>query len=338
MPLNILPALQAVPASTRILSLLLVAFSAAHFALAYLVAQNSPAPPRGGAEVPWLTMRAAESWKYPWTLLTAGFVELNVVEVIFSLLTLPLAARYLERAWGPRELLRFSAIVIVGSNVIAFGFSWLSYIMLGQEDAIYGLPYHGLSGLQSGFLVAFTQLIPEHQVQLFGAIKMRVKTLPGVYLLISNVLVIALGPSPYILVQFGFFVAWVYLRFFKLSEDGAYRGDRSETFAFQYWFPPVIRPYIAIAANHVFRLAVRFKLVTSWDEPVGGYSLPGPGSARAEAERRRALALKALDARLASSSPAPTTPAPASTSAPAAPEPARPALNTAVSREDKVKD
>jgi hypothetical protein len=43
------------------------------------------------------------------------------------------------------------------------------------------------------------------------------------------------------LIQFGFFVSWVYLRFFKLSEDGLSRGDRSETFAFQYWFPPPVR-------------------------------------------------------------------------------------------------
>jgi hypothetical protein len=42
----------------------------------------------------------------------------------------------------------------------------------------FGLPYHGLSGLQVGFLVAFTQLIPEHQLQLLGAIKVRVKVSP----------------------------------------------------------------------------------------------------------------------------------------------------------------
>lgn len=39
----------------------------------------------------------------------------------------------------------------------------------------WGLPYHGLSGLQVGFLVAFTQLIPEHQLQLLGKLKVRVK-------------------------------------------------------------------------------------------------------------------------------------------------------------------
>jgi hypothetical protein len=38
------------------------------------------------------------------------------------------------------------------------------------------MPYHGLSALQVGFLVAFTQLIPEHQVQFLGGIlKGRVK-------------------------------------------------------------------------------------------------------------------------------------------------------------------
>ena len=35
--------------------------------------------------------------------------------------------------------------------------------------------YHGQMSLQIALLVAFTQLIPEHQVQFFGVIKARVK-------------------------------------------------------------------------------------------------------------------------------------------------------------------
>jgi hypothetical protein len=35
--------------------------------------------------------------------------------------------------------------------------------------------YHGQMALQVGVLVAFTQLIPEHQVQLCGVIRVRVK-------------------------------------------------------------------------------------------------------------------------------------------------------------------
>lgn len=38
--------------------------------------------------------------------------------------------------------------------------------------------YRGLMALQTGCLVAFTQIIPEHQVQVFGMLKVRVKVRP----------------------------------------------------------------------------------------------------------------------------------------------------------------
>ncbi|WVQ80619.1 hypothetical protein IAT38_002724 [Cryptococcus sp. DSM 104549] len=319
--LSFLPFLQTVPLATRLITATFLVFTLAALALDVLARQNSPSGLLPGEALPWLVLSPGKSLVYPWTFLTAGFVELNFINLIVSAISLPLACRYLERVWGPRELVRFCVITIVGSNIIAFGFSWIVWFVIGSEDSLYGVPYHGLSGLQVGFLVAFTQLIPEHQVQLLGKFKVRVKTLPGIHLLISNVLVILIGPSPYMLIQFGFFVAWAYLRFFKLSENGEIRGDRSETFAFQYWFPPPVRPYISVAANQVFKLATRVHLVQPWDEATSGnagaYSLlPGPGGARAEAERRRQLAIKALDARLASSSPAPSAPG---TSTPVAP-------------------
>ena len=37
------------------------------------------------------------------------------------------------------------------------------------------MQYHGQMALQIGILVAFTQLIPEHHVQVLGIIKCRVK-------------------------------------------------------------------------------------------------------------------------------------------------------------------
>lgn len=37
------------------------------------------------------------------------------------------------------------------------------------------MQYHGQMALQTALLVAFTQLIPEHQVQVMGVIKARVK-------------------------------------------------------------------------------------------------------------------------------------------------------------------
>lgn len=119
------------------------------------------------------------------------------------------------------------------------------------------MSYHGLMALQTGFLVAFTQLIPEHQVQIFGGlVKLRVKVpvpqksssqpegmteslppppepsqqLPMLYVLVSNIACVIGYQSPYLLIQLGWLVSWFYLRFIKWSEGGEFRGDRSETF------------------------------------------------------------------------------------------------------------
>lgn len=58
----------------------------------------------------------------------------NLLQFIISVIALPAAARYLERVWGPRELIRFSIIVIVASNIIAFGLSWIEFIVLGHPE------------------------------------------------------------------------------------------------------------------------------------------------------------------------------------------------------------
>jgi len=117
------------------------------------------------------------------------------------------------------------------------------------------------------------------------------------------------------------------------------RGDASETFSFASFFPDKIQPPISTASTVIFNLLVKLGLCRPWSqgdvelsnaraehrEGGAAYTLGGggggmsrtanaapPGSARAEAERRRALALKALDQRLhAASQGKATTPAPA---------------------------
>jgi low affinity Fe/Cu permease len=55
--------------------------------------------------------------------------------LIISAVSLPLACRYLERIWGFKETIRFCFLTIIGGNIIAFGFTWLLYLVLGIEDA-----------------------------------------------------------------------------------------------------------------------------------------------------------------------------------------------------------
>lgn len=246
----------------------------------------------------------------PWTFLTSAFVEPSIFEFVASMIFVPASLKYLERLWGAIETAKFIVVSIVASNIIAFGLNWIEFI--GTKNAelfLYGMQFHGQMALQIALLVAFTQLIPEHQVQILGVIKARVKSLPMAYLTLSTVLCILGFQCPWIVIQFGWFVGWVYLRFYKKNPGESVGGvdtygDRSETFSLVSWFPPFLHGPLTILGNFVYNLANRFHLIpkSTGDLESGTYNQV-PLSARAEAERRRALALKALDQRLANTSP-----------------------------------
>lgn len=263
-------------------------------------------------QFPWLVIVPGASFWYPWTLIVSSFCETSILEFLVSIVSLPLAGRYLERQWGGIELVKFCVAVLVGSNLIAWGLQLLLFIVFRKEALISGIQYHGLQALQTGFLVAFTQLIPEHQVQIFrGALTLRVKDLPMLYVTVSNVACLFGWTSPWILIQFGWLLSWAYLRFFKLNESG-YRGDRSEAFAFVNWFPPIAHPVVQVISNTLFALFCKLGVVQPWsggdytdlEASLNNGQPPTQGSARAEAERRRAMALKALDQRLTANKPA----------------------------------
>ena len=296
--------LQNVPPGTRILSAALLALSTLLFLLRLRTGLGFST--LSAVQFPWLVIVPGASFWYPWTLITASFCESSILEFLVSIVSLPLAARYLERQWGAVELIKFSVVVLVGSNIIAWGLQLLLFAVFRKEVLIWGIQFHGLQALQTAFLVAFTQLIPEHQVQvLSGAFKLRIKDLPMLYVTVSNVMCIIGYTSPWILIQFGWLISWAYLRFFQVNESG-YRGDRSDAFAFVNWFPPFAHKPVQFISTTLFDLFVKIKVVQPWtggdygdleSAPINGQA-PPQGSSRAEAERRRAMALKALDQRL----------------------------------------
>ena len=132
------------------------------------------------------------------------------------------------------------------------------------------------------------------------------------YLTLSTVLCIVGFQCPWIIVQFGWFVGWVYLRFYKKNPGETVGGsdtygDRSETFSLVSWFPPfmqwvikrsvlmhrltmIVSYPLTLLGNFVYSLANRLHLIpsTSADLELGSYAQV-PGTARAEAERRRYL-------------------------------------------------
>jgi len=277
---------------------------------------------------PYLVLIPGYAIYNPWTFLTSALVETGIVEFAFTLLVIPASLRYLERLWGAVETLKFIVVTITVSNIIAFGLNLLEYLVLGNTVFLYGQWYHGQMALQIAVLVAFTQIIPEHQVQLFGVLKARVKTIPMTYVTFSTVMCIIGFQVPYIVIQFGWLVSYIWLRFYKKNTDvgggGPAYGDRSETFAFVSWFPPFIHKPITLLANTAHSLASKFHLIPGFSDLESGGYTQLPGGARAEAERRRAMALKALDQRMAGGA---SSPAPRSAGVPTGPSAAAPATS-----------
>lgn len=167
--------------------------------------------------------------------------------------------------------------------------------------------------------------MPEHTVTILkGAIKIRVKHFPSIFLTANTLSGIVFGTdTALILAWLGFFTSWIYLRFFKTqtdlsgagSEGSRIRGDASETFAFAYFWPDAVQPPIAAVADSVYKMLLAVHLcspfsaddIESSNEQAiarGEGSLSGlinsgkRSGKRDDAERRRALALKALDERL----------------------------------------
>lgn len=201
---------------------------------------------------------------------------------------------------------------------------------------------NGTIPLQISFLIAFSQLVPAHTVTLFrGIVSLRVPRFPLLHVLAIFILSLTpiLSAASFFLVTAGFITSWSYLRFYKpafpdldSAQSSSLRGDASESFAFAEFFPDAIKPFVASFANQVYTILVTFKICTPFSAANVSASRGEtfmqrgtPGSARAEAERRRALALKALDQRLhaatAGTSKAPSPPSVAGSSIQLQPQP-----------------
>ncbi|KAL2265527.1 hypothetical protein VTJ83DRAFT_6627 [Remersonia thermophila] len=269
--------------------------------------------------IPYLNLVPQLSLVYPWTFLTTTFVESNVFTLSIAFATFYNGGRYLERAWSSREFAKFLLITSLVPNTLCFGTSILFFALTRNERWTL-MTIAGTIPIQISFLVAFSQLVPAHTVTLFrGLLSLRVPRFPLLYIGLITLLCLTpmLTAASFFLAVYGFLVSWTYLRFYKVafpdldtSQPSSLRGDASETFAIAEFFPGPVRPAVAAISAHVFNALVAMRLCVPFSQADisaargdhhrhHSFSSRGvPGSARAEAERRRALALRALDQRL----------------------------------------
>ncbi|KAG4431631.1 hypothetical protein IFR05_012894 [Cadophora sp. M221] len=314
-----------IPPITRILLIALLTQSLLSFALRYRQWSEE-----SDIVVPYLSLVPQLSLIYPWTFLTTTLVENNVFTLGIAGVTIFYGGRYLERAWTSAEFAKFLLVAALIPNVLCFGTLVTLFAVTG--DMRWTLTsINGTIPLQISFLVAFSQLVPAHTVTLFrGIISLRVPRFPLLHIL--GVFLLSLTPllsaAAFLLATIGFVTSWTYLRFYKpafpdldANQSSSLRGDPSETFAFAEFFPDPVKPLVASISAQIFNILVSVRICTPFSAADVSASRGDtfvqrgtPGSARQEAERRRALALKELDQRLnaaTSSRPKPQAPPPA---------------------------
>ena len=180
--------------------------------------------------------------------------------------------------------------------------------------------------------MAFKQLVPEHTVAIAkGIIKIRVKHFPALFLAMHYIAALVLRTyTSTFLAWSGFLISWTYLRFYKFTPDytsaatgrsSGTRGDASDTFAFASFVPEPLSSSVAVVSDRIYAVLLILRICTPFSAEdvevgneqamarseaalpttsngAGGRAPIRSGGKREEAERRRALALKALDQRL----------------------------------------
>lgn len=262
-----------------------------------------------------LTLVPARFYIHPWTIVTSTFVEQDIVNLLINTTAVYFSGRYLERAWGSKD---FATVVII-ATIIPNLLLIPTYVIWGfifSSTKRAETPIAGAITLQAAFLVCFKQLVPEHTVSLYrGIVKVRVKHFPAMFLLLNTIGGFVFGTDTALLLAwYGLITTYMYLRFFRYQKDittgeNTIRGDASETFAFATFFPTVIQAPVGAVCDQIYKFACQLNLIRPFsDEAVllGSEQAAGRDgilptanhNAYAAAERRRQLALRALDERL----------------------------------------
>lgn len=102
-----------IPPATRIFLVALLALSLLYNIARWRQLDNSAGSVQSTPIIPYLTLVPSLFWFYPWTLVTATFVERNIFTVLLNAATIFYGGKYLERAWGSREFSTFIAAVVL---------------------------------------------------------------------------------------------------------------------------------------------------------------------------------------------------------------------------------
>lgn len=243
-----------------------------------------------------------------WNVVTGMMVETSLPLVFFVVGFVVLFGSHAERLMGA---LQYGACLLfatfVPGTMISMG-ALFFYISTQREKFFYG-ETNGSLGLCAAIAVMLHESAPT-TVIMGGLLASH---LPLTLMVFACVCQFLLGVSHAAsLAGLGLIAAWMYLRFFKIQEDGSW-GDRRSDFEFATLFPEATRPVVRPLFNLLGAVLLRIPCLQPSAAPANGRKLEvvpsgasgdsagpsAPVAADPVAERRRARALKALDQKLA---------------------------------------
>ncbi|ESO05249.1 hypothetical protein HELRODRAFT_191423 [Helobdella robusta] len=238
-----------------------------------------------------------------WTVITYSFIEHHIWMVACNVVVIVMYGKVVEPLWGFVEMIRFYAIVSTSVAVLTTCFYLLQYLFTQDVHLLFDTSVYGMSGYAAGLTVVLKQTMGDQILLSTPLMKIRNRHIPllaAFIMMLATIVHLILSPQ-LTLFLFGLFISWIYLRFYQRHKDGT-KGDSAEGFSFASFFPDPVSLYVGILSNTIFAVLVKLHLCTNtqrkfeFKAPVVHMNLTGADIH--DAERRRQLALKALNERL----------------------------------------
>jgi len=245
-------------------------------------------------------------------VLTGCLVESHWYIMLLNLVAVAYAGKTIEPLWGMVEHGKFVAVAASSTGLGAALTYIFIYAFSTEKASGISVLFHnfgGFWGVLAGYLVTLKQLFPQSKLAFPGVKALQVDCRLGPLLFCGALSVLAavttvVDGSMAIMAINGALWSWVYLRFYQ-AKDGSI-GDLSESFTFVDFFPALVQPVVSLVAGRVWSLAVAVRLCSNKPH-VFDLSAPSaikialPGVTPSDADRRRNIALRDLNARTGSS-------------------------------------
>ncbi|GAB0093301.1 transmembrane protein 115 [Sergentomyia squamirostris] len=242
-----------------------------------------------------------------WTAFTFCFVEKHLWEVLVDIATVALCGKLIEPLWGSMEMMTYFAVTNFGVVILTVTYYLFLYACTKNPLILFDVHIYGLAGYVAAVCVAVHQIMPDHLIARTPMGNFTNRNIP-VSLFLVAVLLWLLGllegryPTMFLA---GIIASWIYLRFIQRHRNGS-RGDYSENFAFVRFFPTVLQPFVSVVVNPIYYACRRMGIIrhvpvpqaSSSTLPLSSVSIAMGGVDPYDMERRRQIALKALNERL----------------------------------------